>query len=261
MLGINGGRIGTSNNPSPLAASGVWNYLEQVKAVRDNKWISNSLVIDGLVLYFDASNSISYPGSGTTWYDLSGNGNNATLYNGVGYSSSNGGSLVFDGINDYADFFAPNISSTVTIEMWCKLGSLADDQMMLSWKAYDVYFRSGMGYNTFQSDVYGIPNASPSFSNLLNNWVHYVYVMRSDVPYTNNKIYFNSVNQNLSQVLSYENGSNRNFNSGYGRISGTSNASGYYINMNCGYFRVYNRELTSSEVLQNFAVSKSRFGL
>ena len=53
----------------------------------------------GLLLHLDAGNTKSYPGSGTVWYDLSGNGNNFTLYNGVSYSN---GALNFDGVNDYA---------------------------------------------------------------------------------------------------------------------------------------------------------------
>jgi hypothetical protein len=62
---------------------------------------SPSIVTDGLVLCLDAGNPKSYPGSGTTWTDLSGNGNNGTLVNGVGYSGDNLGSLSFDGVNDY----------------------------------------------------------------------------------------------------------------------------------------------------------------
>ena len=64
-----------------------------------------NIVRDGLVLYLDAK--YSYPGaSGTnpdtyTWYDLSGNENNGELKNGVGYNAANGGSLVFDGVDDY----------------------------------------------------------------------------------------------------------------------------------------------------------------
>ena len=62
---------------------------------------SPSIVTNGLVLCLDAANSKSYPGSGTTWTDLSGRGNNGTLVNGVGYNSGNLGSLVFDGVDDY----------------------------------------------------------------------------------------------------------------------------------------------------------------
>jgi len=62
---------------------------------------SPSIVMNGLVLCLDAGNTKSYPGSGTTWIDLSGNSNTGTLTNGPTYSSENGGSLVFDGIDDY----------------------------------------------------------------------------------------------------------------------------------------------------------------
>ena len=62
------------------------------------------IVEDGLVLALDAGNTKSYPGSGTTWTDLSGNGNNGSLVNGVGYNSGNLGSLSFDGVNDYVNF-------------------------------------------------------------------------------------------------------------------------------------------------------------
>jgi Concanavalin A-like lectin/glucanases superfamily len=61
---------------------------------------NTSIVRDGLVLHLDAANVKSYPGSGTVWNDLSGKGNNGTLVNGVGYSTSNNGSLMFDAIDD-----------------------------------------------------------------------------------------------------------------------------------------------------------------
>ena len=54
----------------------------------------------GPVLCLDAGSRLSYPGSGTTWTDLSGNGNTGTLVNGPTYSSANSGAIVFDGVND-----------------------------------------------------------------------------------------------------------------------------------------------------------------
>ena len=56
------------------------------------------IVTNGLVLNLDAARQNSYAGSGTTWRDLSGNGNTGTLVNGVGYTGSNGGSLVLMGV-------------------------------------------------------------------------------------------------------------------------------------------------------------------
>jgi hypothetical protein len=94
---------------------------------------------------------------------------------------------------------------------------------------------------------------------LLNNWKHYVFEMRSDVSYTNNKIYINGVSQTLSQIASSENAGNRNFNSGLGAI-GTIRGAAYYTPMNSALFNVYNRSLTAAEVLQNYNATKSRFG-
>jgi hypothetical protein len=60
-------------------------------------------VTNGLVLCLDAADKNSYSGTGTTWTDLTGNGNNGTLTNGPTFNSANGGSISFDGTNDYID--------------------------------------------------------------------------------------------------------------------------------------------------------------
>ena len=62
------------------------------------------IVQDGLVLNLDAGNTASYPGSGTTWFDLTSNNNDGTLINNPTFDSTNGGSIVFDGIDDYVSF-------------------------------------------------------------------------------------------------------------------------------------------------------------
>ena len=61
-----------------------------------------NIIEDGLVFAVDAANKKSYPGSGTTWADLAGS-NNGTLINGPTFDSGNGGSIVFDGTNDYSE--------------------------------------------------------------------------------------------------------------------------------------------------------------
>jgi hypothetical protein len=82
-----------------------------------------------------------------------------------------------------------------------------------------------------------------------------------DTIFTNNKIYINSQNQSLSQVAGSEGSSNRNFNNGNGRISSWLNNDNYYIPMDLGQFRVYNRALTSQEIVQNYNATKKRYGL
>ena len=64
---------------------------------------SPKIVTDGLVLYLDAANTRSYPGTGTTWTDLSRSSLPTPLYNGPTFNSTNGGSIIFDGIDDYAE--------------------------------------------------------------------------------------------------------------------------------------------------------------
>jgi hypothetical protein len=79
------------------------------------------LIQDGLVLCLDAANTKSYPGSGTSWVDLSGNGNNGTLTNGPTFSSTNGGNIFFDGTNDYVRVSSTSIipgSSSFTFNIW-----------------------------------------------------------------------------------------------------------------------------------------------
>jgi hypothetical protein len=77
-------------------------------------------VTSGLVLYLDAANARSYPKSGLTWFDRSGNGNNGTLVNGVGYSGSNYGSFVFDGVDDYTSLTNPSTirNQNFTLSVW-----------------------------------------------------------------------------------------------------------------------------------------------
>lgn len=221
-----------------------------------------SIVTNGLVLYLDAANNRSYPGTGTAWSDLSGNGNNGTLVNGVGYNSANGGSLSFDGVDDYCDFFAPSLGTTTTVDMWINLGSGYSSKMFFGWLLYDIWCGSGhLGYNTGNGDVYGISSSTVSSLGLVNNWKHYVFEMRSDVSYTNNKIYINTISQTLSQQQSSENVGSRTFNSGNGRISGWRNNTNYPIPMNCASFRVYNRALTTEEITQNFNAIRGRFGI
>jgi hypothetical protein len=96
---------------------------------------SGSVVTDGLVLNLDAGLPASYPGSGTTWFDLSGSGNDGTLTNGPTYSSSNGGSLVFDGSNDYVNLNFPftqsSSANSYTIVMGAKLSTTSSSRYFL----------------------------------------------------------------------------------------------------------------------------------
>jgi len=81
---------------------------------------SASVVTTGLQLYLDAGNASSYSGSGTTWTDLTVNGRNGTLTNGPTYSSADGGSIVFDGTNDYVQCTGSLTVTAATFVTWIR---------------------------------------------------------------------------------------------------------------------------------------------
>jgi len=78
------------------------------------------VVTTGLQLYLDAGNASSYPGSGTTWTDLTVNGRNGTLTNGPTYSGTNGGSIVFDGTNDFVQCTGSLTVTAATFVTWIR---------------------------------------------------------------------------------------------------------------------------------------------
>ena len=82
---------------------------------------SPSIVTDGLALCLDGANVKSYPGSGTTWKDLSGKGNDGTLTNGPTFSSDDGGSILVDGSNDFISI--PFAGGVYCIDFWIKPAS------------------------------------------------------------------------------------------------------------------------------------------
>ena len=119
-----------------------------------------SIITSGLVLHLDAGNSSSYSGSGTTWSDISGNSNNFTLVNSPTFISSNGGAIVFDGSNDYANsatnasFFAFG-TGDYSYGIWVRPDSTSTDgEAMLS-------CATGQGGNTPNSFQLDFWNGNP----------------------------------------------------------------------------------------------------
>ena len=210
-----------------------------------------------LAINFDAANTRSYPGSGTTIIGLVG-GIGFTLTNGVGFGTSGTNYFTFDGVDDNIPFYIPNVGTTISVEMWARIKSFSNG-MPFGFNLYDVWANGGrFGFNTAVSDIYGLSSTQVTNLGLLNQWKHYVFEMRSDVSYTNNKIYINAENQSLSQVAGAESSGNRNFNSGNGRINSWL-ASSFFLAMDLAQFQVYNRALTDAEIFQNYHATKGRY--
>lgn len=222
---------------------------------------SPQIVTNGLVLALDAGNPKSITSGSLTWSSLTNPIYSGSLASGSYYTPPNLGSIVFDGVDDYADFTAPNITSTASVEMWVKLGPNYNNKMFFGWNLYDVYCQSfAVGYNTSNSDVYGLSSASFNALGTVGNWAHYIFEMYSG-SYLNNKIYINGISYPLTQVFSTQNSSQTVFNNGNGRIALWRSGTGYNIPMSCSIFKVYNKTLTPHEIQQNYNATKARFGL
>ena len=88
-----------------------------------------NVVYNGLVLYLDAANNKSYVSGSTSWLDLTPNqSNSGSLTNGPTFNTGSGGNIVFDGTNDYIDFYASSLGTTTTVELWAKLGAGYSDR-------------------------------------------------------------------------------------------------------------------------------------
>ncbi|MHA8079766.1 fibrinogen-like YCDxxxxGGGW domain-containing protein [Aquirufa regiilacus] len=250
-----GGGGGSSKSTSGFNSFGTPN------STGDGSVTITCLSNSNLVLHLDAGNPASYSGSGTTWNDLSGNGSNVTLTS-TSYNNANGGSIVFDGTSSYANFNA-NIGNTnvVTVEMWVKTNSLNSTRgaMYFGFGLYDVWTANGnIGFNTSAGDQYGIPSSRVSTLGIEGAWKHLIFVMY-DGSKTNNKIYVNGVSENMTLSSGTFGSINSNFNSGAGRISGWRNDFNWYMNLNVASFKIYNRELSTQEITNNFNSTKQRF--
>jgi hypothetical protein len=250
-----GGAGGSTKSTLGFSTFGTMN------TIGDGSVSITCLTNSSLVLHLDAGNTASYSGSGTTWNDLSGNGSNATLVS-TTYNAASGGSIVFNGSSSYANFNA-NIGNTnaVTIEMWVKTNSLnaPTGSMYFGFNMYDVWTDLGnIGYNTSGGDQYGITSTRANELGIEGAWKHLVFVMYEGVK-TNNKIYVNGLSQAMSQVKGAFGAANANFNSGAGRIAGWRNDLNWLMNLNVASFKIYNRELTSQEITNNFNATKQRF--
>jgi hypothetical protein len=220
-------------------------------------------VIEGLIYAIDAGNLSSYSGTGTSVIEISRISASTSLQSGViYYNTSPKGYFQFDGTNDNIPVTLSNITTTTTIEIWMKMKAFVNG-MPFGFNNYTIWTGGGgggtLGFNTAGGDSHGLTSTQVTNLGLLNQWKHYIFEMRSDVSYTNNKIYINGVSQTLSQVGGTEQTGNRNFNNGVGRISCWVFDNNYHQTMDVALFRVYNRALSQTEINKNFNLFRKRF--
>jgi hypothetical protein len=216
------------------------------------------IVTDGLVFAVDANNIVSYPKSGTAWYQLTGSANNGTLTNGPTFKANNGGVISLDGTDDFINFGSVNFetSDSITLDMWVYPQSATQEayadifdanhsglgfvlqQDYLTYNYYYFAYWDGSGFQV-TSNIYIDPYV----------WSHIVITKEGN----NGKIYKNG---QLVVSNTFTNPSLQGTNTLYlGKfVIGGRQWKGEY-----GNFKGYNRALTAAEVQQNYQAEQYRF--
>ncbi len=238
---------------------------------------SPKIITDGLVLTVDAGNGKSYAGSGTSWVDLSGNDNNATLTNGPTFDGGNGGSIVFDGIDDRA-IVLNNVNlqmgtADYSIEVWVNYNTLPGSG---SATAQGVLFRKNVGgftecdltilsgsggYRIAATQGPGagsqvVYTSSIAINMSTNNWYQFCITRQgTNISHYMTGSLVSTIANGLS-TLSTSSGA-----SASGSIGSIVNGAGRTMGK-IATVRIYkNVALTADQVLQNFNATRSRFGV
>lgn len=239
---------------------------------------SPKIVTSGLVLCLDAANKLSYPNTGTSWYDLSGNANTGTLTNGPTFNGSNGGSIVFDGVNDiitipHNSVILDALNTQFTMCFYIKNTSPAADSII----NYSIFYKADPAVFT-KNSVWFYKNRNGGI---------YTYLWVGPDPSSTIKAFFNFPAETVSgagdqiihqYVISHDATKYYGYKDGASYTSGNltaanniTNTANFYLGSsnivtspflgNFYGFQFYNRALSATEVLQNYNATKTRFGL
>jgi len=219
------------------------------------------IVTNGLVLALDAANPKSYVSGSTNWFSLGNPSLSGSLVNGPTFSNANGGSIVFDGVNDYVviNNLATNGNTNMSLSIWCNhLTNQTGDVVSIiyglpgtSYACAGLYYRNSSNYVRFTIWQSTPGDYDTAFVKDFNIWYNYTIV------YSN------------STILIYRDGipdangvKNKTISFTQDRLMiGGTISNGVYSNIVTGLSLMYNRALSAQEVLQNYNATKGRFGL
>jgi hypothetical protein len=213
------------------------------------------IVRNGLVAYYDAGNSKSYPGTGTVWYDLTRNKNHLTF--------QNSGSITFSanyfstGTNGYfytASSNVPTGNSAYTMQIWVRRSSIVDAKGLMAIGGFGTNNQSNAlrMFNTDSLNHYWWNNdlaANISSYFVSNKW----FMATALFDGTNRRVYFNG------NLINSDVPSNHNVTTSEIYVAKTYSTE--YFQGDVSNARIYNRGLTATEILQNYNATKGRFGL
>jgi len=216
-------------------------------------------VTDGLTLYLDAANLSSYPGSGTTWYDLSSQKNNGAL---VASPTYDGSSFTFNGTTQYVGSFPIQIADTGSKTISTFVNPINTTTPMGICGTYAgvgggwgvLLNYSGNGeiiYFHAAGTTAGVNNAITAG----NQWYHICAAYNeatTTVTFYRNGVQFGSPNTSVTALT---------LNPINGGVASDSSPGGRVFSGKMSNIQIYNRALSASEILQNYNALKGRFGL
>jgi hypothetical protein len=231
---------------------------------------SGGVVRNSLQLYVDAGIPASYPGSGTTWTDLSGNGRNGSLQSGAGYNSSNGGSITFDGSTSVVDFGNLGLSLDAFSVQWftkvnsnsgsynCWMAAAATGQMdYMTGFNFDMSNPVSSAVDVISHEGAFAPGTGDQYpgSTPFGTWFNITFTVNSSAI----RLYVNAVAQDVRTPIGSGPASTNRFILGRRIINGAN--SNPALNGNISQVLLYNRVLTPAEITQNYNFSRLRYGL
>jgi len=232
------------------------------------------IVTNGLVLALDAADRNSYPGSGTVWRDLSGNSYNGTLTNGPTFNASNGGSIFFDATDDFVSVGNIGTIANFTVLTWCYPTNVTSYRNVLD---CNFNYNATTGNIGPRLEMNSAAQLNWIYSNITNSNDSFYAQTVLNSGFNANSWYHIGITYTSSGNTSttYYNGSATSFGrTVYGTPTGfvgTMNnvilGKGFFLDASRLYSGriantfIYNRELSATEVLQNYNATKSRFGL
>jgi len=255
--------IGSLTPPTNLIASGMWSLGAVDVSLRRSIWPT---VVDGLLLFFDAGNLNSYPGSGTVVNDVSRSRGSGTLVNGTGYTfaANNAGYFTFDGTNDYISINNTISSLTdFTIEIWFYVTTSDTTSYRHIWtggaprmRFGDTGFGNRLQIGIDTGIINGCFNISLTKALALNTWRHVIWTRTAGV----NRLYLGSVQQNLAQ------GTSTTYNlTSFTNATAVTFTNTLWGNSSLSFLgrmpvlRIYNRALDQTEITANYNQLRGRY--
>jgi hypothetical protein len=221
---------------------------------------TGGIVTNGLVLNLDAAKVDSYPGTGTTWYDISGNNNNGTLTNGPTFSGiGKQAAIVFDGVDDFVSGSGTVLTTQGTIVTWFKTSNTYSNNYLLSlpWissgnNGFDLGFGGSTTFRGIVVTTSGLADLNYTTTYSDNNW-HMGALAYNGTTAT---LYYDGVARTSASTT----GTLRQTATGEFNV-GRFGSFGAYVAASISNATVYNRALTQAEITQNFNALRGRYGI